>query len=135
MSGAPSAPDRERSAVRSADERRRQAVGVGVDPVFVLQAGAVEALAEVALSIEQADPDERKCIVGGLFEEVPGERSETSGVDRQRCVHGVLGTEERTHSLGRARVRRRWARAVGGERRFGLFDALHQLAVIGSPPQ
>ena len=46
VSGAPSSP---------VTQGRRQALGVGVDPVLLLAAGAVDALAEVALAVEQPD--------------------------------------------------------------------------------
>ena len=86
--------DRERLAVLAGDERGRHAVGIGVDPVLVLPAGAVDALAEVAVAVHQADRDERQRAVGGLLEDVAGEHAEAAGVDRQRAVDGVLRAEE-----------------------------------------
>ena len=100
VSGSPSSP------VTSA---RRDAVGIGVDPVLVLPAGAVDALAEVAVAVHQPDRDERERAVGGLLEDVAGEHAEAAGVDRQRAVDGVLRAEEgdgalRRHAGGRDRL-------------------------------
>ena len=52
--------DRQRLAVLAGDERGGHAVGIGVDPVLVLPAGGVDALAEVAVAVHQADRDERQ---------------------------------------------------------------------------
>ena len=86
--------DRERRAVVARDERGREAVGVGVDPVLVLHARRVDPLAEVALAVQEADGGERGGLVGGLLEDVARERAEAAGVDRQRRVDAVLGAEE-----------------------------------------
>ena len=86
--------DRERGAVVARDERCRQTVGVGVDPVLVLHARRVDPLAEVALAVQQADGGERGGLVGGLLEDVAREGAEAAGVDRQRRVDAVLGAEE-----------------------------------------
>ena len=125
----------QRRTVGAADERRRKTVRVGVDPVLVLEAVGVDALAEVALAVEQADPDERQGVVGSLFEEVPGERSQASRVDRQRAMHAELGAEERAQARGHARVDRRRTRKIGRERRLGAAYSLQQLAVVGGPRQ
>ena len=72
---------------------------------------AVDALAEVALAVQQADRGQRQRPVGGLLEDVAGQRAEAAGVDRQRAVHAVLGAEvgDRAvrRSSGRAAARRR----------------------------
>ena len=87
--------DRDGLAVLAGDERAGHAVGVRVDPVLVLPAGGVDALAEVAVAVHQADGDERQRPVGGLLEDVAGEHAEAARVDGQRPVDGVLRAEER----------------------------------------
>ena len=72
----------ERLAVVAGDERGGHAVGIGVDPVLVLPAGAVDALAEVAVAVHQPDRDQRHGAVGGLLEDVAGQHAEAAGVDR-----------------------------------------------------
>ncbi len=91
---------RDGGAVRAGDDRRRQPLGVAVDPVLVLASGGVDVLAEEALAVEQADGDERQRVVRCLLEEVAGERAEAAGVDRQRRVHAVLGAQEDPGALG-----------------------------------
>ena len=56
--------DRERLAVVARDERGGQAVRVGVDPVLVLPAAGVDALAEVAVAVQEADGGQRPRAVG-----------------------------------------------------------------------
>ena len=51
--------DRDRLAVVARDERGGQAVRIGVDPVLVLPAAGVDALAEVAVAVQEADGDQR----------------------------------------------------------------------------
>jgi hypothetical protein len=91
---------RERQAVVAGDERSGHAVGIGVDPVLVLPAPRVDALAEVALPVHEADGDHRDREVGRLLEDVAGQRAEPAGVDRQRGMDGELGTEVRGGTLG-----------------------------------
>ena len=95
--------DRERLAVGSGHERGREPLGVGVDPVLVLPAAGVDALAEVALAVHQPDRDERERAVGGLLEDVARERAQAAGVDRQRAVDAELGAEVRDRMLRRGR--------------------------------
>ena len=95
--------DGDRLAVVAGDERHRQALGVGRHPVLVLPARRVDPLAEVALAVEQADGDERQRAVGGLLEDVAGQRPEAAGVDRQRGVDAVLRAEEAHRTLGAGR--------------------------------
>ena len=71
----------------------RQLVDVGLEVLFVLPAVLVEALAEVALAVEEADADERDAEVGGALDVVAGEDAEAAGVDRQRLVQAELGGE------------------------------------------
>ena len=108
--GADGDGDRDRLAAVAGDERHRLALGVGRHPRLVLPAGGVDALAEVALAVEQADGDQRQRPVGGLLEDVAGQRPEPAGVDRQRGVDAVLGAEEAHRALGGGRAGRpRWA--------------------------
>jgi hypothetical protein len=51
---------RQRLARLVCHQRRRQPLGIGVDPVLVLPSAAVDALAEVALAIHQADRHHRQ---------------------------------------------------------------------------
>ena len=80
-------------AVASDGRLHRQLVDVGVEVLFVLPAVVVEALAEVALVVEQADADERDAQVAGALDVVAGEHAEAAGVDRQRLVQAELGRE------------------------------------------
>ena len=87
-------------AVVAGDERGGHAVRVGVDPVLVLPAGGVDALAEVAVAVHEPDGDQRQRPVGGLLEDVAGEHAEAARVDGQRAVDRVLRAEERDRALG-----------------------------------
>ena len=108
--------DRDRLAVVAGDERGGQAVRVGVDPVLVLPAAGVDALAEVAVAVQEADRDQRPGAVGRLLEDVAGERAEAAGVDRERAVEAVLGGEVRDRALGRRDLVAPGAGEVGGDR-------------------
>ena len=99
--------DRERLAVVAGHERGGEPLRVGVDPVLVLPAAGVDALAEVALAVHQPDGDERQRAVGRLLEDVAGERAEAAGVDRERAVHAELRAEVRDRVARRRRARRR----------------------------
>ena len=81
------------------DEHGGRALGVGRDPELLLPAGDVDALAEVAAAVHEADGDERQRHVGRLLDDVAGQRAQAAGVDRQRLVHRVLGAEERDRAL------------------------------------
>ena len=118
--GADGDGDRDRLAPVAGDEGHRLALGIGRHPRLVLPAGGVDALAEVALAVEQADGDQRQRPVGGLLEDVAGQRPEAAGVDRQRGVDAVLGAEEAHRALGGGRAGR-----LGGPRHVGA-DALLQ---------
>ena len=80
-------------AVLLAQERQREPVGVEDGVVLLLPAVAVEALAEVAGLVEQADADDRHADVGGRLEVVAGEDAEPAGVLRQRGRDAELGAE------------------------------------------
>ncbi len=121
--------DRDRRTVVAGDERGGQALGIGVDPVLVLPAAGVDALAEVALAVHQPDGHERQRAVRCLLEDVPGERAEPTGVHRQRPVHAELGTEVGDRVLRRRRRLRGGTREVGAHRRLDLIDALEQVGI------
>jgi hypothetical protein len=90
--------EREREAQRRArlveHEDGRQALGHDLRPVLVLEAGAVDALVEVALPVEQADADHRQREVARLLQDVARERAETTRVDRQRRMDPELRADE-----------------------------------------
>ena len=71
-------PDGQRRAIGAGHERRRQPLGVGLDPVLVLPAGGVDALTEVPLAVHQADGDHRQRVIGCHLEQVSGERTEAA---------------------------------------------------------
>ena len=102
--------------------------GIGRHPRLVLPAGGVDALAEVALAVEQADGDQRQRPVGGLLEDVAGQRPEAAGVDRQRGVDAVLGAEEAHRALGGGRRGR-----LGGPRHVGADALLERPGALTRP--
>ncbi len=122
--------DGERLAVAVGHERGGHAVGIGVDPVLVLPAGAVDALAEVAVAVHQPDRDQRHGAVGGLLEDVARQHAEAAGVDGERAVDGVLGAEERDGVLRRDAGGRDRRRALGLHRALQRVDALEE-ALVG----
>ena len=75
-------------------------VDVGLEVVFELPSGVVEALEEVSLAIEEADADERDVEVGCALDVVASEDAETAGVDGERFVQaefsGEVGYRART---------------------------------------
>ena len=127
--------DRQRLALAVRHERRGQALGVRVDPVLVLPAGGVDALAEVALVVHQPDRDERQAAVRGLLHEVAGQRAEAARVDRQRAVDRVLGAEEGDRVLRiDAHVRGR-PLELRLDVALELLRALHEARVVGGRVQ
>ena len=86
--------DRDRDVLADEPDRLR------VDRLVVLglAAGLVDALAEVAARVEQADADERDAELGRGLEVVAGEDAEAAGVDRQALVdpelHAEVGDEQ-----------------------------------------
>ena len=85
--------DRQRQAVLVLDPAQRQqrqvVVGVGV----LLVAVGIDGLAEVALAIEQTDPERGERHVAGRLHVVAGEDAETTRVDAERLVEAVLRAE------------------------------------------
>ena len=89
---------RDVSPARSTDDlhagrRQRQTVRVEAGEALLLLAVGVEALAEVALGVQQADADQRQAEVGGRLEVVAGEHAEAAGVLRQGLGDAELGRE------------------------------------------
>ncbi len=68
-------------------------VDVGLEIVFALPAFVVEALEEVALTVEEADAGEGDVEVGGALDVVTGEDAEAAGVDGEGFVESELGGE------------------------------------------
>jgi hypothetical protein len=122
--------DRDRLAVVAGDERGGQAVRVRVDPVLVLPAAVVDALAEVAVAVQQADRDQRPGAVGGLLEDVARERAEAARVDRERAVEPVLGGEVRDRAVRRGRAVVRGTVEVGADAGLDGRGAFEQLRVL-----
>ncbi len=116
--------DRDRLAVVAGDERRGQPVGVGVDPVLVLPTAVVDALAEVAVAVQEADRDQRPGAVGCLLEDVAGERSQAARVDREAAVEAVLGGEVRDGTVAGGDL------VAGGAGEIGV-DALFERGRAG----
>ena len=85
--------NRQRRAVGLRLERDGQVVEVVVDEQLLLPAVVVEALAQVALLVEQADADERQAEVAGGLEVVAGQDAQAARVDRQALGQAVLGGE------------------------------------------
>ena len=80
-------------AVRLAQQRQRQPVGVEDRVGLLLPAVAGERLAEVAGLVEQPDADDRHAEVGRGLEVVTGEDAEAAGVLRQHRGDAELGGE------------------------------------------
>ena len=60
---------------------------------MLLVAIGVDGLAEVAATVEQAHRDERQRHVGGGLAVIAGQHAQAAGVDGQRFLEPVLGTE------------------------------------------
>ena len=70
-------------------------LGVHVDGPLLLPAVGVELLVEVALGVQQANPDERHTEIGRRLEVVTGENAEAARVLRERLGDAELGREVR----------------------------------------
>src|SRR5438477_270043 len=68
----------QRRPVAAGDERGRDALGIGIDPVLVLHAAGIDALAEVAAAVHQPDGDQRHGPVRGLFEQIARQHAEAA---------------------------------------------------------
>ena len=113
---------------------QRERVGVQQRVALLLPAGLVQRLPEVALAIEQADPDDRYAEVAGRLEMVPGQDAQTAGVLRQHLGDAELRGEV-ADALGRGGVLRRVglvpqvAGEVVGQVRLNHPQALEELLV------
>ena len=88
--GAPARSTETRTPVA---QRQRHGVRVEVGIALLLPAVVGEALAEVAVPVEEADADERHAEVGRRLQVVAGEHAEAAGVLRQRLGDAELGGE------------------------------------------
>ena len=110
----------------------RKPLGIDVNPVLLLPAGDLQALAEIPLAVHQADGHQRQRSIRGLLQHVARQHAEPARVDRQRLVYAVLGAQERDRPLRRHRSRRR-TRQVRCE---GVLERRHageQSAITGRP--
>ncbi len=82
----------------------RQVAGIGVGILGVLHALAVDALREVALSVQQSDRNEIQALVAGRLAVVAGQDPQAPGVDREALVETVLGAEISHQRLVAARL-------------------------------
>ena len=107
--------DLERFAIRVRGVQQRQPTDVVVRVGMLLVAVRVDRLAEVALAVQEPDPDERQGHVAGRLHVVAGEDAEAAGVDPERLVEAVLGAEvgDRAAQLGRVLAVEPVVRAVG----------------------
>ena len=85
--------DAQRLAVPVLHAREREVGEIEVGVILLLPALGVEALAEVALGVQQADADERDAEVGRRLEVVTGEDAETTRVLGERLGDAELGRE------------------------------------------
>ena len=74
-------------------QRDRHGVRVEVGEALLLPAVGDEALAEVAVAVEEADADERHAEVARRLQVVAGEHAEAAGVLRERLGDAELGRE------------------------------------------
>ena len=100
--------------------------GVELGDALLLPAVGVEALAEVALGVEQPDADERHAEVGRRLEVVAGQHAEAAGVLRQGLGDAELGGEVGDRAQRRAGAEPNHAGAL--ERR--LEAAVHGADVV-----
>src|SRR5205085_7434926 len=86
-----------------------QARCVHLAVVLLLPTVAAQALAEVAMMIEQPDGDERQAQIARRFQVIAGEDAKPTRVKWQRCVDAELGAEvcDRIGMCERARMRAR----------------------------
>ena len=91
----PQTPSRRARAPCEREQRR-----VEIGELLLLGARGGQQLAEVAVAVEEPDPDERHAQVAGRLEVIAGEDPEAARVLRQRLPHAELGREVRD-ALGR----------------------------------
>ena len=82
---------RDRLAIGADRRFHRQFVDVGLEILFLLPAVVIEPLAEVTLTVKQADADQRDIEIRGALDVIAGEHAESAGIDRNRFVQAELG--------------------------------------------
>ena len=133
-------------------------LGVHVQRVLALPALGVELLVEVALGVQQPDPDQRHAEVGRGLQVIAGEHAEAARVLRQRLAEAELGGEVRHRPQRRVGAGAEPGRAgergveaalgageladdglVGGERlqplRRGGAHHVRRVRLLGAPPR
>ena len=78
----------------------RQIGEIGRRVVGHLVAVRVDGLGEIALAVQQADPDERDVEIAGRLAVVAGQDAETAGVDLETFVETEFGAEIRDQVIG-----------------------------------
>jgi hypothetical protein len=79
----------------------RQHGRMGFAVVLFLPAVAPQALAKIAVAINQADGDERQAEVARRFQMIAREHAQPAGIERQGVVDSVLGAEVGDRALAR----------------------------------
>ena len=75
--------DHHRTAIFADRDLHRQLVDIGLEIFLALPSVEIEALAEVALAIKQADTDQRNVEIGGAFDVISSQHPEAAGIDGQ----------------------------------------------------
>ena len=114
-------------AIRAIDRGDRQVVEIGVDVLRVLVAFAVDGLMEVALPVQEADPDERQPHIARRLAVVPREDAKSARVDRQALVESEFGTEVRDEVVRAQPFRAVAAERLGMVRVIGGEDAVESV--------
>src|SRR6266581_384262 len=83
------------------DQFKRQFVSIVFPVRFFLPATEIQTLSKVTEAIEQADRHERQIEIARRFQMIAGEHSQSTGIERQRVVHTILGTEISDRILAR----------------------------------
>ncbi len=84
---------RDRLAVRSDRRFHGQLVDIGLEVFFLLPAGAIQALAEISLAVEQADADQRNVQIGRALDVIAGQHAQAAGIFRNGLVQAEFGGE------------------------------------------
>src|ERR1700693_1672212 len=105
----------------------------------------MDGLGKIALTVEQADSDQRHAHVAGRLAVIPGENAETSGINGKAFVESELGAKIRNQVVTLKRLRALAAHAglkiavvsgkraleAGGENR--IIGRVNQSTFIDSP--
>jgi len=114
---------------------RLDRLGSEVDRVVLLLLPAIgpKSLLEVALRVEQPDPDERETEVADGLEVVPGEHAKSAGVVREAFREGKLEREigDNLASGGPRHAYEALARAVALERFTNALHVVEEAVVPG----